>query len=168
MLNHLLVQTSKPTPAPVSFVEFSVAVRDSATGVTLVDPRGELDLLTSPALDRCLRDQLRDRCCTQLILDVSHLGFCGAAGLRSLLSARELARDQHICLYVVPGPLVGRLLLLSELWEQFTIYADVTAALAATSTVVRIGTTRAPAQAPVSPASRCLADPACAQLRVPG
>jgi anti-anti-sigma factor len=161
MLERLLDRPREAAPDLVSLVDFCVTASHPATGVALVDPSGELDLLTSPTLDRYLRAELRDGWCTQLILDVSHLGFCGVAGLRSLLSARDLARDQHIDLYLVSGRVMTRLLSWSGLREQFVMCADVTAALAAASTPARLAVTRAPAPIP-----RCPADRVGTRLRV--
>lgn len=154
MFDRLLDRPPEPPLGPPSIVAFAVTVSHPAAGVTVVDPAGELDLLTSPILDRYLDCELRDPRHTQLILDVSHLGFCGAAGLTSLLSARELAQNQHRCLYLVSGPPVVRLLYLTDLRDQFVTCADVTLALAAASTAasatVRAGAARAQAPAPRS------------------
>lgn len=152
--------------AATSFVAFGVAVSHPTAGVALVDPTGELDLLTCPALDRCLRDQLRDPWCAQLILDVSHLGHCGASGLYSLVLAHELARDHHVGLYLVSGPRVSRLLSLTDLADRFVTCADVAVALATASAAVpdaaRLEVVRAVSPAPVP---RCPAAPGRARLR---
>lgn len=111
-------------------VALTVAVSHPTVQVTVVAPAGELDLLTSPILDRCVQYELHDRRHTQLILDVSHLSFCGVAGLRSLLTARELANYHRTYLYLVSCPRVGRLLHLTGLHDQFVICSDVSVALA--------------------------------------
>jgi anti-anti-sigma factor len=133
--DHALDRRSEPVVAQGSMHAFVVAVHQPTADVAVVDPSGELDLLSSPVLERCLQDQLRDRRCTQLILDVSRLGFCGAAGLRCLLRARELADAQHIGLSVVSGPAVSRLLSMGSVHEQFDIFTDVPSAMSAASTV---------------------------------
>lgn len=60
-----------------------------AVGITVVVVDGELDLLTSPLLEQCLRDQLVAGP-AHLILDVESVRFLGASGLSWLLGAREL------------------------------------------------------------------------------
>ena len=151
MFDRLLVCPPRPLLGPRSVVAFAVTVSHPAVGVTVVDPAGELALLTSPILDGYLECDLLEPRHTQLILEVTHLGFRGVAGLRSVLSARELAQNRHTCLYLVSGPLVGRLLYLTDLRHQFVTCADVTLALANASTAasakVRAGAARAHALA---------------------
>jgi anti-sigma B factor antagonist len=52
---------------------------------------GELDLLTAPLLDKCLRDQVVAGP-AHLILDLESVRFAGASALSGLLRARELVR----------------------------------------------------------------------------
>jgi anti-sigma B factor antagonist len=60
-------------------------------GITVVRVDGELDLLTAPLLERCMRDQLVARP-AHLILDLEPVRFLGASGLSCLLDARKLVR----------------------------------------------------------------------------
>ena len=165
MLERLLDPPPETPRSLVSVLDFSVAVGHPSTRVTVLDPCGELDLCTSPAWERYLSDQLRDRWCTQLILDLSHLRFCGAAGLRGLLAAQDVARAQHICLYLVSGRVVTRLFSLSGLDEQFLTYPDLTAALATASAAVRTAATHNPAPDPAA-APRCPVDAVPARPQV--
>ena len=124
-----------PAHLPSVPATFTVAVTRPGAGVTVIDPGGELDTLSSPQLDRCLDQELRAHRARPVVLDMSHLRFCGAAGLSSLCSADDLAREQRIGLDVVPGAMVWRLLGLVGLQDRFTVHHDLPAALAAASTM---------------------------------
>jgi anti-sigma B factor antagonist len=71
---------------------FGVDVRPPRDGLTLVVPRGELDLATAPELASRL-DDLRVAC-AYVVLDLSALEFVDSAGLRVILKAREEA-ERH-------------------------------------------------------------------------
>jgi anti-sigma B factor antagonist len=60
-----------------------------AVGITVVVVDGELDLLTAPLLEQCLREQLVAGP-AHLIVDLESVRFLGASGLSCLLGAREL------------------------------------------------------------------------------
>jgi anti-anti-sigma factor len=138
-----------PTADLAGIGAFTVTITHPATGVTLVDLVGALDLWTRPTLDEHLERELRDRHHQRLVVNLNHLIFCGAAGCASLPRARELAYEQRTSLYVV-RPLVGRLLQPTELHNQFRTYPDLTSALAAVSREARAAAFLARVPAPVS------------------
>jgi anti-anti-sigma factor len=151
-------ETSMPLACghqPPVLVAFTVTVTHPATEVTLVDLAGELDSLTSPCLNEHLDQQLGDPLHPALILNSSHLSFFSGAGLACLVRAGELADRQHNRLYLVPGPLVGRLLRLFDLQDQFVTCPDLTSALAAAAagTAARESLTRSPT--PTGPVAGC-------------
>lgn len=112
----------------VSNAEFTVTVTHPAAGMTLVQLAGELDSETSLVLDRRLEQELRDPHRPALVLDLSHLSFCGVAGLTCLLQGRDLARDHNTQLRLVTGPLVERLLRILDLRDHFLTCPTLTAA----------------------------------------
>lgn len=127
-----------PTSDLSAIVAFTVTITHPATGVTLVDPAGELDLWTSATLDEHLEREVRDPYHRHVVVNLSHLSFCGVAGCGSLLRARERAHEQRSGLYLVPGSAAGRVLYLTGLHDRFRTYPDLTSALAAVSSEVRM------------------------------
>jgi anti-sigma B factor antagonist len=67
-------------------------VRYPAPGVCVVVVDGELDMLTAPLLEACVREQLAE-VLIHLILDLESVRFLGSSGLSCLLGARELTRQ---------------------------------------------------------------------------
>ena len=92
---------------------------------------GELDTLSAPLLDACIREQLAVAH-THLILDLQPVRFLGSAGLTSLLCARELAQTTGTQLHLagMVTRVVARSLQVIELVELFDTYPTVTDALA--------------------------------------
>ena len=132
MATHPTLAPPRPPPTEVTpIVAFTVTITYCATGVTVVDLAGELDLATSPTLDFHLAHVLHERSCTQLILNVSHLSFCAAAGLSSLLRAQDAAQRRDIVLCLVSARLMDRLLALTGLGREFLTYPDLATARAA-------------------------------------
>jgi anti-anti-sigma factor len=150
MADRLFDRPRGPAVGLSGIAAFTVTITHPATGVTLVDPVGELDLWTRPTLDEHLERELRDPHHRHVVVDMNHLRFCGAAGCSSLLRARELASEQHRGLHVVPGRRVQRLLTLTELHNQFRTYSDLSSALAAARGAVRAATLLPRAPAPVN------------------
>ncbi|MFE9924975.1 STAS domain-containing protein [Streptomyces sp. NPDC005774] len=62
----------------------------TVTGTTVVAPRGELDLLTAPALSQRL-DVLTAGAFPDLVLDLRAVSFIDCSGLRALCRARRRA-----------------------------------------------------------------------------
>lgn len=80
-----------------------MGVTDETMGrVGLVSLEGELDLATSPSVEREIRD--RERSSEILILDLRHVGFIDSTGLRVITSADARARAAGRRLVLVRGP----------------------------------------------------------------
>jgi anti-sigma B factor antagonist len=99
-------------------------VQHPAVGVCVVAVAGELDLLTAPLLDACVREQLA-AAPTNLILDLQAVRFLGASGLSCLLRAREGVQQTtgvrlHLAGLVTRA--VARSLEVTGLREQFDTY----------------------------------------------
>lgn len=138
---------SGPSPRPrgpardiPGVAAFTITLTHPGLGITVLDPGGDLDAATGPTLERCLDRALHARRAQQVVLDLSHLGFCGAAGLSCLLTADDLVHDLHTGLHVVPGAAMRRLLAVAGLGDRFALHRDrataLAAALAAVSTTV--------------------------------
>ena len=67
----------------------TLSVGNPATGVCVITVEGGLDMLTTPLLDACLRQQLATNP-AHLIIDLQPLRFLGSTWLNCLLQAREL------------------------------------------------------------------------------
>jgi anti-sigma B factor antagonist len=111
----------------------SLTVANPAVGVCVVAVDGELDALTTPLLEACLRDQLA-AAPTHLLLDLEPVRFLGSNGLTCLLAARELAQQTtgvqlHLAGLVTRA--VARPLQVTALLELFDIYPTLTDALTA-------------------------------------
>jgi anti-sigma B factor antagonist len=140
MAHRLLARPAASSTARASvraLMPFTVTLTQPAAGVTVIDPAGDLDLLTSPTLDRYVVDALRDGGCPQLLLNLSHLDFCGAVGLSSLVKAGQLAEQQHTVLRLIIGRRLDRLLRLTEMDGQFLTYPDLTSAVDAAAAAIR-------------------------------
>lgn len=110
-----------------------LTVQHPAIGVCVVAVEGEVDTLTAPLLDACLREQLAG-VPTHLIVDLQPVRFLGSAGLNCLLQARELAQqttEVHLHLAGLVTRVVARPLEVTGLLERFDTYPSVTDALTA-------------------------------------
>lgn len=67
-------------------------VRYPAPGVCVVVVEGEVDMLTAPLLEACVREQLA-ALPKHLVLDLESVRFLGSSGLSCLLRARELTQQ---------------------------------------------------------------------------
>lgn len=85
-------------PAVRSLLELSV--RHLAPLVCVVRVEGELDMLTAPLLDACLRTQLSHGL-PHLVVDLQGVNYLGPTGLFSLLRAHELTRRARVGFYLV-------------------------------------------------------------------
>ncbi len=82
--------------------------------------RGELDLTSTPAFERELRDA-EAGAPVRLVIDLSGLDFMDSTGLRALLQARERARANGHELTLRRGPRqVQRVLELTKAVDVFT------------------------------------------------
>ena len=86
----------------------------------LVTASGEIDLDSSPALDRILQDAL-DQSTDGVEVDLAHIVFCDCSGINALLHVRRRARETAKTLTVrVPSPAVQRLLELTGTLDVLT------------------------------------------------
>jgi anti-anti-sigma factor len=106
--------------AQVAFPPFVCTVR-TGSSAAWVHVSGELDLATSPELDRVLREAERD---TQLlVLDLSELTFIDISSIRVILAAASRIRPQGGRLMLARGPaLVDRMFTLTGAHERLVIF----------------------------------------------
>jgi anti-sigma B factor antagonist len=105
---------------------------EPAPGVRVVRVAGELDLLTTPLLDRRLQSQL-DRGPGHVVIDLSEVTFLAAAGLESLVTASDAAARHDVELHLTGTShrAVARPLELVELPIMIDIQPTVHSVLAA-------------------------------------
>jgi anti-sigma B factor antagonist len=89
--------------------EFRIVVSKHAAG-TMVVPEGELDLATAPDLEAVLTAHSGP-----VVVDLRKLSFIDVSGLRVLLEADVLSRQDGMNLRFIPGPMVRRLFEVAEL-----------------------------------------------------
>jgi anti-sigma B factor antagonist len=90
-----------PPEAPAVSSGLGWSVRRDDSGAIWVQVAGELDLATSPALERTLDEALRDA--DSVVLDLRGLEFMDCAGLRVVVEVAERARRQARVLRVARG-----------------------------------------------------------------
>lgn len=95
---------------------------------TVLAVRGELDIATVPTLTARL-DALTPDDLSDLILDLDHVDYIAAEGLRALLRLRNRVRSHNgrLCL-VSRRPQIRRLFQVTDLDKVFPIYDTVHAA----------------------------------------
>lgn len=99
-------------------------------GHTIVRLSGALDLGAAPALREHLIDVL-NRGTDPLVLDLSQVASCDASGLAVLIGTRRRARLLGITMRLAaPSLPVRRVLSTTGLYRSFTIYPDLSSALA--------------------------------------
>jgi anti-sigma B factor antagonist len=92
---------------------------------------GEVDLLTVPTLTRVL-DNLRERRVPAVVVDLTGVTYCAAAGVRALLDATETARQAGQRLAVVIASLtVARVLKGTETSDNIENYSTLSEAMLA-------------------------------------
>lgn len=107
---------------------FNLTVEHPAVGVCLVVADGELDVLTVPLLERCLRDQLA-AIPRHLVVDLQPVRFLGADGLACLLLARHLVQQSpgtHLYLSGLINRVVWRALDITGVLGLFNTYLTLT------------------------------------------
>jgi anti-sigma B factor antagonist len=62
-----------------------LSVTEPAPGVCIIEIAGELDALTSPLLEQCLREQLASAP-GHLVIDLTEVTFLGSSGLATLVA----------------------------------------------------------------------------------
>ena len=104
-------------------------------GVRVVPVAGELDRVTAPDLDSRLLDQI-DKCDGDVVVDLSAVTFLGAAGLTSLVRAREAATCHDIGLHFVgvDHRAVARSLEITRLRPTFVVHPSTGSAVTALAT----------------------------------
>lgn len=109
-----------------------LAVEHPTVKVCVVTVDGELDMVTAPLLEACLRKQLATGP-THLILDLQPVRFMGSSGLNCLVQAHELAQTTGVQLHLagLVTRAVARPLEVSQLLELFNTYPTLSHALAA-------------------------------------
>ncbi len=113
---------------PDQLLELTVA--HPADGVCVVEVDGELDMVTAPLLEACLREQLATGP-THLILDLQPVRFMASNGLNCLLHAHELAQTTGAQLHLagLVTRAVARPLQITQLLELFNTYPTLSHAL---------------------------------------
>jgi anti-sigma B factor antagonist len=125
-----LAQAAAPAPNPRPGAELlTVTTHPASPGVVVIMVCGEVDLLTSPLLRDALLAQLRGPG-LRLIVDLTAVGFFGAAGLTVLATARQatLAAGTRLCLIANTRPVLLPLTI-TGMHTQFDIYPDLAHAL---------------------------------------
>jgi anti-sigma B factor antagonist len=113
-----LVETNRPSAARISDLEpFAVEVQ-RRTHVTIVQPRGELDLATVETLRGALDAAIAETLCSavdgmetgaRLVLDLRGLSFIDATGLRLLVALDQRAqRDGFQLTLLAPAAPINR------------------------------------------------------------
>ncbi|MGH3328941.1 MAG: STAS domain-containing protein [Streptomycetales bacterium] len=99
---------------------------------TVVQLRGEIDIITTAALRERLLDVLRHTT-NLLILDLSRVSFCDASGLAVLIGTQRRARLLGLTLRLAaPRPHIAKLLHVTGLARSLTIHPTLSDALAHT------------------------------------
>jgi anti-sigma B factor antagonist len=129
----------------------------TASGVTIAELSGEVDIGSAPALREQLLRLLRPGS-SQLVIDLSKVSFCDASGLAVLVSTGRRARllGGFLRLAAV-SPQAGRVLSLTGLLRSFAIFPTVQAAVTGSQPAQA---PKAGTGAPSAPAARALPGPA--------
>jgi anti-sigma B factor antagonist len=99
---------------------FEVA-RAGTSGEVRLALRGELDMYSSPVLERELSALSKQRW-TRVVLDLAELSFMDVTGLRAILDAAREARREHRSLVIEnPMPHIIRLLELTAIDQTLTV-----------------------------------------------
>ncbi len=109
-----------------------LTVGHPAVGVCVVAVDGELDMVTAPLLEACLREQLATGP-THLILDLQPVRFMASNGLNCLLQVHELTQTTGTQLHLagLVTRAVARPLQVTQLLELFNTYPTLSHALTA-------------------------------------
>jgi anti-anti-sigma factor len=80
-----------------------LSVRSHAdSGRSVVTVRGEIDMMTAPALSRCLEARIAEAA-QAIVVDLAHVTFLGASGLAVLADAQTRANGRGLEFRVVAG-----------------------------------------------------------------
>ena len=100
---------------PAEIPSFAIDVR-TADGRVHVVPRGELDLATAPELEQRLLERLRSATGQAVVLDLRELTFMDSTGVRTIVAAHQIAKDEEVDLRLVrpaSGSAVSRVIEIS-------------------------------------------------------
>ncbi|GAA1183366.1 STAS domain-containing protein [Pseudonocardia alaniniphila] len=87
---------AQDAPSP-ELARFTLTRRGGSSAEVTVHVIGEIDLLTEPALTRCLAEQLRPPCeIGSLVVDLTSVTFVGARGLSALLAFANSATSRDV------------------------------------------------------------------------
>ncbi|HKS53502.1 MAG TPA: STAS domain-containing protein [Pseudonocardiaceae bacterium] len=116
-----------------------MAIDQPIPGMRVVRVAGALDIQTAPQLDPCLLSQIDGRG-GHVVVDFSKVTFLGAAGLGSLVKAREAAACHHITLHLtgVDRRAVARPLKITGLLPTFSISPSIESVIARVSDPVQL------------------------------
>lgn len=120
------------TADPVTVRPPGLALDQLTGGVCVVAVTGELDMVTAPALQTCIRQQLTATS-THLIVDLQSVHFLGVSGLNCLLAVQELAQQTpgfQLHLAGLANCAVARPLTLTGVLKLFNNYPTLADALA--------------------------------------
>jgi len=70
---------------------------------THIAPCGELDIATTPELEKALAQATADRV-SEIVLDLRELSFMDSSGLRALAQANTRAEASGVALSIIRGP----------------------------------------------------------------
>ncbi|SNR36026.1 STAS domain-containing protein [Actinomadura mexicana] len=102
--------------------------REALTEHTVITITGDLDIASAPSLREPLEIALRDAG-PLVVIDLSEVTFCDAAGLALLTGARRLTEPDGVALVLAaPSPHMVRLLRVSGLSRIFSVRPTVDAA----------------------------------------
>jgi anti-sigma B factor antagonist len=111
--------------------ELSLTSSSPADGCVVLTVAGEVDLLTTPALDAEIGKQLIGGSLRTLVLDLNGVVFFGSSGLAALIRAASVAQEHGVrLLLVAAGRAVLRPLEVTTTANLFDVHATVDAALA--------------------------------------
>lgn len=96
---------------------------DHVNGGVVLYVRGEIDLWTVDALRLELDPLVRHG--KAVVVDLSEVSYLDGAGFRVLAEAARIARTKEQSLYVIPSPIVKRLLGLLRLDDTFIVRESV-------------------------------------------
>ena len=107
-------------------LEVNVSERD---GRTILAVEGEIDAYTAPKLQSALDETIPERA-TDVVVDLSQVGFLDSTGLGALVSGLNRAREHDGDLaLVVATDRVRRIFEISSLTELFALHETLEAAL---------------------------------------
>ncbi|MDN3295043.1 STAS domain-containing protein [Streptomyces ficellus] len=113
----------------------TLTVDEAAQGDwTVLSIRGELDLVSSPVVRRCVHEAVAEGR-RDVVLDLSQVQFCDSSGVGVLIASRRLLHSCRGRLRLilpaqgaVDGSHVNRVLAALGVRRLFSVYADVAAA----------------------------------------